>query len=308
MTKRRIFLRSATILFCVFMLLCAVVFPAEAAESIMSSLSLAVRRVVPSLFVFSALAALFARIGLFTRAGRLGRLFGLSPACTAVALCGLLCGFPTSAVCAHALWESGEADAGEMRAVLPFCSNAGMAFVVGAVGNGMLGSRRAGYMLFLMQTVLSIVFILLFCRIKSAAAVLPVRAKKESLSHALVASVSAAGGAMLAVCAFIAFFGAAADMICLVFPSVPPLLRAVICSFFEISRGCAEFSGAAELSPLLRYVGVAFALGFSGVSVACQISERAGEISLSILPYLAKKLIFGLAMAASGGIFAIFVL
>lgn len=308
MTKRRIFLRSATILFCVFMFLCAVVFPAEAAESIMSSLSLAVRRVVPSLFVFSALAALFARIGLFTRAGRLGRLFGLSPACTAVALCGLLCGFPTSAVCAHALWESGEADAGEMRAVLPFCSNAGMAFVVGAVGNGMLGSRRAGYMLFLMQTVLSIVFILLFCRSKSTAAVLPVRAKKESLSHALVASVSAAGGAMLAVCAFIAFFGAAADMICLVFPSVPPLLRAVICSFFEISRGCAEFSGAAELSPLLRYVGVAFALGFSGVSVACQISERAGEISLSILPYLAKKLIFGLAMAASGGIFAIFVL
>ena len=308
MTKRRIFLRSATTLFCVFMLLCAVVFPAEAAESIMSSLSLAVRRVVPSLFVFSALAALFARIGLFTRAGRLGRLFGLSPACTAVALCGLLCGFPTSAVCAHALWESGEADAGEMRAVLPFCSNAGMAFVVGAVGNGMLGSRRAGYMLFLMQTVLSIVFILLFCRSKSAAAVLPVRAKKESLSHALVASVSAAGGAMLAVCAFIAFFGAAADMICLVFPSVPPLLRAVICSFFEISRGCAEFSGAAELSPLLRYVGVAFALGFSGVSVACQISERAGEISISVLPYLAKKLIFGLAMAASGGIFAIFVL
>lgn len=308
MTKRRIFLRSATILFCVFMLLCAVVFPAEAAESIMSSLSLAVRRVVPSLFVFSALAALFARIGLFTRAGRLGRLFGLSPACTAVALCGLLCGFPTSAVCAHALWESGEADAGEMRAVLPFCSNAGMAFVVGAVGNGMLGSRRAGYMLFLMQTVLSIVFILLFCRSKSAAAVLPVRAKKESLSHALVASVSAAGGAMLAVCAFIAFFGAAADMICLVFSSVPPLLRAVICSFFEISRGCAEFSGAAELSPLLRYVGVAFALGFSGVSVACQISERAGEISISVLPYLAKKLIFGLAMAASGGIFAIFVL
>lgn len=308
MTKRRIFLRSATILFCVFMLLCAVVFPAEAAESIMSSLSLAVRRVVPSLFVFSALAALFARIGLFTRAGRLGRLFGLSPACTAVALCGLLCGFPTSAVCAHALWESGEADAGEMRAVLPFCSNAGMAFVVGAVGNGMLGSRRAGYMLFLMQTVLSIVFILLFCRSKSVAAMLPVRAKKESLSHALVASVSAAGGAMLAVCAFIAFFGAAADMICLVFPSVPPLLRAVICSFFEISRGCAEFSGAAELSPLLRYVGVAFALGFSGVSVACQISERAGEISISVLPYLAKKLIFGLAMAASGGIFAIFVL
>lgn len=308
MTKRRIFLRSATILFCVFMLLCAVVFPAEAAESIMSSLSLAVRRVVPSLFVFSALAALFARIGLFTRAGRLGRLFGLSPACTAVALCGLLCGFPTSAVCAHALWESGEAEAGEMRAVLPFCSNAGMAFVVGAVGGGMLGSRRAGYMLFLMQTVLSIVFILLFCRSKSAAAMLPVRAKKESLSHALVASVSAAGGAMLAVCAFIAFFGAAADMICLVFPSVPPLLRAVICSFFEISRGCAEFSGAAELSPLLRYVGVAFALGFSGVSVACQISERAGEISLSVLPYLAKKLIFGLAMAASGGIFAIFVL
>lgn len=308
MTKRRIFLRSATILFCVFMLLCAVVFPAEAAESIMSSLSLAVRRVVPSLFVFSALAALFARIGLFTRAGRLGRLFGLSPACTAVALCGLLCGFPASAVCAHALWESGEADAGEMRAVLPFCSNAGMAFVVGAVGGGMLGSRRAGYMLFLMQTVLSIVFILLFCRSKSTAAMLPVRAKKESLSHALVASVSAAGGAMLAVCAFIAFFGAAADMICLVFPSVPPLLRAVICSFFEISRGCAEFSGAAELSPLLRYVGVAFALGFSGVSVACQISERAGEISLSILPYLAKKLIFGLAMAASGGIFAIFVL
>lgn len=308
MTKRRIFLRSATILFCVFMFLCAVVFPAEAAESIMSSLSLAVRRVVPSLFVFSALAALFARIGLFTRAGRLGRLFGLSPACTAVALCGLLCGFPTSAVCAHALWESGEADAGEMRAVLPFCSNAGMAFVVGAVGGGMLGSRRAGYMLFLMQTVLSIVFILLFCRSKSTAAVLPVRAKKESLSHALVASVSAAGGAMLAVCAFIAFFGAAADMICLVFPSVPPLLRAVICSFFEISRGCAEFSGAAELSPLLRYVGVAFALGFSGVSVACQISERAGEISISVLPYLAKKLIFGLAMAASGGIFAIFVL
>ena len=97
-------------------------------------------------------------------------------------------------------------------------------------------------------------------------------------------------------------------MICLVFPSVPPFLCALICSFFEISRGCAEFSEAAELSPLLRYIGVAFALGFSGVSVACQISERAGEIYLPILPYLVKKLVFGLAMAAICGIFAIFVI
>ena len=87
MTKKRIFLRSAAILFCVFLLFCTVIFPAEAAESITGSLSLAVRRVVPSLFAFSALAALFARIGLFTRAGRLGRLFGLSPACAAVADC-----------------------------------------------------------------------------------------------------------------------------------------------------------------------------------------------------------------------------
>ncbi len=308
MTKKRIFLRGAAILFCVFLLFCAVIFPAETAESITGSLSLAVRRVVPSLFVFSALASFFARIGLFTRAGRLGGFFGLSPACTAVALCGLLCGFPTSAVCAHALWESGEADAAEMRSVLPFCSNAGMAFVVGSVGEGMLGSRRAGYMLFLLQTVLSIVFILLFCRSKIFVAMLPARGKKESLSHALVASVSAAGGAMLTVCAFIAFFGAAADMICLVFPSVPPFLCALICSFFEISRGCAEFSDAAELSPLLRYIGVAFALGFSGVSVACQISERAGEIYLPILPYLVKKLVFGLAVAAICGIFAIFVI
>lgn len=306
MPKKFIFIRAAAILFCLVLLICVIIFPAEVAQSIRNSLSLCVRSVVPSLFVFSALASLFARLGLFSAAGRLGKYIGLSPACTAVAACGLLCGFPTSAVAACTLFRAGEADAAELRAVLPFCSNAGMAFVVGAVGEGMLGSRRAGYMLFFLQTALSIVFILLFSRSQDPTIPMLRRRKKKSFSHALVVSVSAAGGAMISVCAFIAFFGAAADILCLIFPSIPAVVRAALCSVLEISRGCAEFARTDGISPVVRNVGIAFSLGFSGVSVSCQIADRAGEISLPVLPYLAKKLVFGLAMAAICGIFSIF--
>lgn len=304
MTKKRIFLFAA-MAFCLFMLVCAVAFPRETAQSVKNSLSLCVRSVVPSLFVFSVLASLFARLGLFSRAGRAALFAGISPAVFSCALCGILCGFPTSAVVAAEMYRMGEADADEMRAALPFCSNAGMAFVCGAVGEGMLGNVRAGYLLFALQSLLSIVFILLFMRKRGGGFSLP--RVRESFSRALTASVSAAGTAMINVCAFMVFFGAAADMICLVFPALPPFLRALICSFAEISRGCSEFASA-DISPLLCGICVAWALGFSGISVACQIVDRAGGIGVRLLPFLAKKAVFGLLMAAVYGIFMLFVI
>ncbi len=303
MTKKRIFLFAASA-FCLFMLVCAVVFPRETAQSVKNSLLLCSRSIVPSLFVFSALAALFARLGIFSRAGKAARAAGISPAVFSVALCGIFCGFPTSAVVAAEMYRKGEADADEMRAVLPFCSNAGMAFVVGAVGGGMLGSTRAGYALFAAQSLLSIVFILLFSRGKSHDEIF-VSSARESFPRALTASVSAAGAAMINVCAFIVFFGAAADMICLVCPALPDFVCALLCSFLEISRGCSEFA-AADIPSAVRGVCVAWSLGFSGISVACQIADRAGDVSVRLLPYLAKKLVFGLSMAALYAIFALF--
>lgn len=303
MTKKRSLLHGTAIIFCFFLLLCTLIFPKEASESISRSLSLAILRVVPSLFVFSVLASLFARLGLFYRVGKLGRHIGLSPAQTAVALCGMLCGFPTSAVCANALWQVGAADKSEMRAILPFCSNASMAFVVGAVGENMLGSKLAGYILFSLQVLVSIIFIMLFCRSKTPCAPLPSNMPRESFSHALVDSISSSGITMLSICAFIAFFGAVADMLCLALEAMPPFLRALLCSFLEISRGCAEFSGATGLSPLMKYTGIGFSLGFSGISVACQISACALDISPPLMPYLAKKMVFGLTMAAICGVF-----
>lgn len=303
MTKKRIFLFAASA-FCLFMLVCAAVFPRETAQSVKNSLLLCSRSIVSSLFVFSALAALFARLGIFSRAGKAARAAGISPAVFSVALCGIICGFPTSAVVAAEMYRKGEADADEMRAVLPFCSNAGMAFVVGAVGGGMLGSTSAGYALFASQSLLSIVFILLFSRGKSHDEIYVSHAR-ESFPRALTASVSAAGAAMINVCAFIVFFGAAADMICLVCPALPGFVRALLCSFLEISRGCSEFA-AADIPDTARCVCVAWSLGFSGISVACQIADRAGDVSVRLLPYLAKKLVFGLSMAALYAIFALF--
>lgn len=300
MTKRRKAETAAVGLFAVGFSLLLFFFPAVGAESVSRSLSLCARSIVPSLFLFAALSQILVKSGLFSRLGAFARPLGLSPGGFAVALVGIFCGFPTGAAAAATLCESGELSRKEAAEILPICGNAGMAFVVGTVGESFWGDRTFGVRLFLWQTGLSLVLLLLGAPARRRArSVSPEPPKKaEKPVAVLVSSVAAAGGAMVTVASFLLFFGAVADyLLFFLRPVLPQTFSPVICSLLELGRGCAEFAAIRGENPLPAAVGAAWSVGFSGLSVVFQNLDRAGAAAPPFFSYLWKRAAFGFLLA-----------
>ncbi len=308
MTKRRKAETAAVGLFAVGFSLLLFFFPAVGAESVSRSLSLCARSVVPSLFLFAALSQILVKSGLFSRLGAFARPLGLSPGGLSVVLIGLLCGFPMGAAAAGTLCRDGALSRKEAVCVLPICGNAGMAFVVGTVGTSFWEDRAFGVRLFLLQTALSLAWLLLGApRRRRSLTLLGESAKKpESPVALIVSAVASAGGAMVTVASFLLFFGAVADYLLLfLHPVLPQTFSPVICSLLELGRGCAEFAAFRESIPRFGKVGTAWSVGFSGLSVVFQNLDRAGEARPPFFSFLAKRAVFGLALAFSVFLFEI---
>ncbi len=290
----------------------AVYAPKETAEMIRRAMKLFAETIVPSLFVFSVAAKLFVRSGAsgwlaHTPLARLFPLLGVSAGGFSALFLGFLSGFPTGAAILADAVRQNSVTKEEAESLLPFCNNAGMSFVVGAVGLGVFGSARIGMMLFWAQLAAALLAVILTGDGRK-----PIHSESALPSHApmslpavFTSAVSESAFAMLSVCGYVVFFSVLSGAFSAIFLRFLPSLTG-ICALFS---GFLELSGGVFLlseeifSPFLTAVFCGALLGFGGLSVLLQVADRAETVGISLSHYLTGK---GMTMLFSAGFAALF--
>lgn len=267
--------------------------PEAAANGVSRGLSICSTVIIPSLFPFLVLSGFLVRTGISAAIGRrLGRitqaLFRLPGCCAPGILLSMIGGYPTGASAVSELYDSGALTQAQARRMLRFCVGGGPAFVISAVGSGLMGSVRYGLVLYAAQilTMFLIGFIdsRLSDRQKTAEQAVVSSLPVTTSSDAFVSSVSSACRTLLTICGFVVLFAsvlsladasgisdAVAQVLAWPFSASgidPALFSCLLPGALEVSCGCVEAAGLKEASPML----LGALIGWGGLSVHCQIA------------------------------------
>ena len=292
--------------------------PGAVATGVSRGLSICSSVIIPSLFPFLVLAGFLVRSGVSQSLGRrlekpTRKLFGLPGCCAAGILVGFIGGYPAGGVAVGQLVSQGDITPRQGRRMLRFCVNAGPAFVISAVGAGMLGSVRYGAVLFAAHIAASLLMGIgqrVWMGRHPVVDRVPMEARRPAprlpVSTAFVESVNAACRSLLYMCGFVVLFAALLSLsdasgLAGFFQHVitRPLIWAgadtaeipnLLAGILEVSCGCVEAAGSGAAAPFL----LGFIMGWGGLSVHCQLAATLHEHKLLDRNFFISRLLHGL--------------
>ncbi len=298
-------------LFGVFTLFCLLLILRNselAIDYITRGLRLCGMTVIPALFPFMVLSELLAGSGCLLHLPRpllapLRRLLGLPDVGCCAVLLGLFCGFPVGARCAIAFYETGALTRRQTERILICASCPSSAFLISAVGSSLWGNRRFGLVLY--ATVIAVSLLCgvidhLRCAGTQDGSIVEIPTVPSPPLHGaklLCEAVRSSTAAILQVSSYVVFFSAVSGCfgICLSALHLSGELHAFLSCLLELSGGVGLASALPQV--FLGAALTAFAAGWSGISVHCQMLAVCDHHALSLRPYLLHKLLQGLLCA-----------
>lgn len=253
-------------------------FPEQAKSGAAAGLSLSAQVLIPSLFPFMVLSLFLTRSGVLSFLEKPLSVFtrALFRSNSAIAiLLAFIGGFPLGGQLIGAAYRRGEITAEEANARLACGVNPGPAFVITAVGMGMLGSKAAGVLLFCAITAASVINGVIFSRILVKD--VPRRAADETqgvnLASGFVTSVSDSVTAMITIAGYAVFFSSVISILNGLNLGAP--VHRGLGAVLEVTTGAALLKDA----PLPLLAG---AIGFGGVSVHCQVLSALRDVPVRL--------------------------
>ena len=163
----------------------------------------------------------------------------------------------------------------------------------------MLGSRKAGILLYVAQIVALLITGILYARIfnnncHSARQSLAQHIDKAtSLASLFTEAIRSSTLGVIIICGFVTFFSVLCGIVTDVGArlSLPDSIPLVLCSLLEMSCGCLEVTRA--LPTQLSLYACAIILGFSGVSVHFQILSLCNDVKIEYGKFFLVKLLTG---------------
>ena len=289
--------------FTVFCLLLILKNPDVAITYMNQGLLLCAKTVIPSLFPFMVLSELIVSGGIGNRmlrvlAAPFRRLFALPTAACRAVLLGWLCGSPIGARCTVLALSRGELTREEAERALAVSNNPSSAFLISAVGVSLWQNRRFGIALYaavLLSAAITGILLSIPHRKRNQRHRLPREelflSPPQTGAKLFSGAVRAASGNMLLVCAYVVFFSTLVGTLQLIFTSfgVSETLAAPLFCLFELSGGVSRASALGNT--LHAALLCAFAAGWSGLSVHCQVLSVCDGATLSFRPYFRAKLL-----------------
>lgn len=265
--------------------------PKVCTEGAEKGLLLAGRVIIPSLFPFTACVLFIMKSGIlhlldfaapFTK-----KVFRISPELFSLMLLSFIGGYPVGAKLLNEAVKSERLSKENAGIMLNYCVNAGPAFVILAVGGGILGSKETGYILLASHIAASLILSIFFgfC-IKTEDTD---RIKNDDDSTAadnFVAAVSDAASAVFSVCAYVVLFSTVNEYITYLSQKMP---------FLKHLTPLLEVTNA--VTGIRNIVIIAFLLGFAGVSIWCQILSVGRLISINFAVFVISRTAHGLLSA-----------
>ena len=271
-------------------------------EGIRTALIMCATTLIPALFPFMALCGFISRsksgavlarpLGFLWR-----RVFKIPGEAGAVALLGMIGGYPVGARGVASLLERGVLDRKTAERMLCFCVNCGPSFLITAVGVGLMLDKAAGIILFSTQTATSLLIGVLISIGKEAPLRDSTSSRPESVATALVSAISGAASAMLVVCAFAVLFsgllsvvssGSAVNRFLAVMGIPNGIGKAVMAGFFEVTSGSAA---AAALGGEAGFIISSLCASFGGLSVIFQVAACFSPGSIRLAPFILSRII-----------------
>ena len=272
---------------------------AELSDGIRRGLTLCSYSVIPSLFPFMALAGFLtqskASLFLSSLFQPLTKLLKLPKAAGSLLFSSLIGGYPSAAKSIADFVRNGVLDKKTGERMLCFCVNAGPPFLIGALGIGLFGSAKIGFLLFLAQTLSALTIAIFLALFSQRPKDNRVTAQKfQPGSVVLIRSVTKAAESCFQMSAFVVLICGVTDLIldlpALAFLKQNPLWSAVFTGFFEVTAGCFSCRDIPSF-PAVVCGGIA---SFSGLSVMFQIAAITDQSGLSLRPFLLSRPIHAL--------------
>jgi hypothetical protein len=269
--------------------------------TVRSALSMFAGSVLPPLAIFSVCSKILIKLGAVERLSRLPiegflKNIGMSAGGFAAFLIGLFAGFPTGAAVLSELCERGEISEGEAASLLPFCNQAGVIFLIGTVGNVMLGDVGMGIVFFAAQTVTAWLCVCLTAHERMGCRSNGKRGIGVPISNisVLTSAVKESAFSMIGVCGFVVFFSllgkALFDTLLAIGMPLGELFHSVIGGMLEISAGFSLLSADCFSRREVLILGGMF-LGFGGCSVFLQVLEKTEAFFFDLQKYFGGKLL-----------------
>ena len=271
-----------------------------------ATVDLCIRILLPSLFPFFVLSSLLVSSGIVQRlAPRLEHftrvVFGLPGSCAPAVLLGAIGGYPVGAKTVCALFQQGNCRKEDAVHALHFCNNAGPAFVIGAIGSGLLGDKQLGILLYGLHLISALLIGSISNEYKVAVkqySITEKDKKRPPFTACFLQAVTGSFSAFLNVCAFVLLF---AVIMCLIgqlplLSRLDPLCHGMLCGVLELTSGSMALASAA-LPKRVLLPALSFLCGWGGLSVQMQTVSFLREAGLPCREYLRYKLLHG-ALAA----------
>ena len=265
--------------------------PNAVKNGVANGLELCVYTIIPSLFPFMVLSGFIIKSDVLSPVYKalspITRLLLKQPDnAVAVVVMGLIGGFPIGAKMTAMLFENGRLTRNQAQRLCMFCVNGGPAFIITAVGVNMLGSNRAGVIMFASLCISSIILGIVssFFDDKSEIKTTNKTYGQKPLL-ALSASVSDNINSILSICAWMVIFSALTE--CIRQIKFSENVYMTISAILEVTNGCSQIAGKMPLEIITAVIG------FGGLCVHCQIYSLIKETGLKYIRFFTGRIING---------------
>jgi len=288
-----------------------VIFPEITVSSSSQALQTCINVLFPSLFPFFVLSDIFIKCGGADFLGCIFNfimkpLFRINGGGASAFILGIISGYPVGAKTAVDLYDKGVVSKQEAENLICFCNNSGPLFIIGALGMGMLSSKKAGFFLLAVHILSSITLgILLRGSIPTSLKKARTYNYPKIYNNIFTTAVENSMMSVIRVFAYVIFFAIMMD-ICSsfnVFSIIENMLASIgiskqisdslIYSVFEMTSGIKKLS-ASENALSVKLILSSFMLGWSGLSIIFQTKAVVQKINIRFSKYILSKLAHGI--------------
>lgn len=281
-----------------------VAFPEVTLNSARKGISLWLSDVLPALMPFFICANFLNNIGILRMLKS-----GVFPFAMSA-----LSGYPMGAKIIGDLKRSGEISSSEVKRLLSFCSTSGPAFMIGAVGAGMLGSSVAGGVIavshYLGALLNGVLYTKLFGKEDSNVYAGTI-SDKNSMQEIFTDSILSAFKSLGIVLAYIVLFMLATDLLqmCGIMNFIQSdESRALIKGFMEMTVGCGAVAEISSENCIHKCVMCTAIISWGGLSILGQTMSMLSGTGINTGFLIASKLTHGIFSAVLALIIGAFVL
>ena len=268
-------------------------FPETAAQGISDGIDMSLGTLIPTLYPFMVLSTLIIELRIFDRMHLfLNRpasfLFALDGKCLGTILLSMIGGLPLGCKMTSEMYEKGQISRTQGRRMLLFCYCCGPAFTISSVGLYMLGSKKAGaiiYTAILLSSFTVGILSRFFDEEDGVYHSLENSNTDLSFSDALVRSVSKGSSGMLSICGWVILFSCISRLIEIL--SLNPSASFFISCILEVTNGAYVASGNLPL-PIIAGI-----IGFGGLCGHCQVMPYAMKLRLKYKFFLTARIMGG---------------